>query len=779
MKTVRLSVAAAVVGAVILIAVSARAHPAARWGYVFDRDGAIERARLFAGSLGLRTPRSQAYVVQHTDWKLDQYKSLHPEDAAARLLSPESVAVLLVSPSRKREIEIGLYPDGRIASWKREEAGAASWNMTSLRPAVDAAFHLIAGAEAGNYRLTTDGASTKDGLRFTWERASPGADFKPTIDVIARGGTVVHAETHVQFSREFDTQYSASRYATVWLPLGYFVLYFLMALTAGALYTVGSLRRSIDQRFVLAFAVVNTALVVAALFLGPGIDDAQVDQSAPGLSADSAFVGMAFQILFSFVLAGAVAGAGLFAAGRLRDKWLTLRLFLSRKLWSRQVGASITAGALWAPLLAAIPVLTAALIPNVGWEDHDHFNLFCLSPTMQMLAYPLHPTVVGFFGILYGFGFARISPKWLRRAAAIAAALVFFYGLEGMIVTPGAGAITSAALIIALLIAIFRQFDLLAVIAAETGRALLILAPVALLQPSAALHAIGWRLLAILAALLGTGLFMLWKAPQALDDTQKSLEPLRTKTQREELQAEFQVAQRAQREMLPSRPPALNGFSLAAACTPAREVGGDLYDFVPLSRDRLGIAVADVSGKGVPAALYMTLTKGLLAATAQDDLEMPRMLEELNRHLCNVGGKKTFVTMALGILNPRERTLEYARAGHNPAVWWKRSTRTTTLLNSSGLGLGITHSGVFGRTMDIKTIALESGDTVVFYSDGLTEAMNSKLEQFGEERLMRVVEKTEGMPAEKARDTILAEVQSFLGANHPQDDLTLVVLQVD
>jgi sigma-B regulation protein RsbU (phosphoserine phosphatase) len=198
-----------------------------------------------------------------------------------------------------------------------------------------------------------------------------------------------------------------------------------------------------------------------------------------------------------------------------------------------------------------------------------------------------------------------------------------------------------------------------------------------------------------------------------------------------------------------------------------------------MSRDRLAIAVADVSGKGVPAALYMTLTKGLLAATAQDDLTLASMLEEMNTHLCTVGQRKTFVTMALGILDPAARSLEYARAGHNPTVWRRPSLGTTSLLNSKGVGLGITAGRVFGRTLVVEKLDLTSGDTLVFYSDGLTEAMNEELEQFGEERLMQAVEKVDGMAAGAARDAILRDVADFLGGLAPQDDLTLVVLRVD
>jgi sigma-B regulation protein RsbU (phosphoserine phosphatase) len=135
--------------------------------------------------------------------------------------------------------------------------------------------------------------------------------------------------------------------------------------------------------------------------------------------------------------------------------------------------------------------------------------------------------------------------------------------------------------------------------------------------------------------------------------------------------------------------------------------------------------------------------------------------------------------MALGILDPSTRTLEYGRAGHNPVVWRRRLAGTTSLLSPKGLGLGITAGRVFGRTLAVEKLDLESGDTLVFYSDGLTEAMNADLEQFGEERLMTVVEKSGDLAAGPARDAILREVAEFLNGRPAQDDLTLVVLHVD
>src|SRR5262249_16884022 len=138
----------------------------------------------------------------------------------------------------------------------------------------------------------------------------------------------------------------------------------------------------------------------------------------------------------------------------------------------------------------------------------------------------------------------------------------------------------------------------------------------------------------------------------------------RSEGERERLRAEFTVARRVQEQMLPPVPPAANGFGLAAPCRPAREVGGDLYEFIPLDDGRHLVAGGDVSGKGVPAALYMTLTKGLLGAVAGQSTDPDRIAIAVNEHLYEACARKTFVTAALGILDTSARTFQYARAGH-------------------------------------------------------------------------------------------------------------------
>jgi sigma-B regulation protein RsbU (phosphoserine phosphatase) len=266
-------------------------------------------------------------------------------------------------------------------------------------------------------------------------------------------------------------------------------------------------------------------------------------------------------------------------------------------------------------------------------------------------------------------------------------------------------------------------------------------------------------------------------APEVLRAGFSPDEATPVKSDRERLQAEFQVARKAQQDALPDEPPLVNGYSLAGWCEPAQQVGGDLYDFFPLPDGRLGIAVADVSGKGVPAALYMMVTKGLLTAVSRDSNQLHYILEQINLHLYRACRKKVFVTMAAVVLDASNRRLEYGRAGHNPVVWRRVRRRETVLVKPAGLGLGMTPGERFTRSLRIEELELEPEDAIILYSDGVTEAVNQQMEQFGEERLMRSVESTDGQSAIESRDAILRDLTGFRGAAAARDDITLVVIR--
>ena len=248
-------------------------------------------------------------------------------------------------------------------------------------------------------------------------------------------------------------------------------------------------------------------------------------------------------------------------------------------------------------------------------------------------------------------------------------------------------------------------------------------------------------------------------------------------SERERLKKELEIAAKVQLSLLPKEQPKLEEYDIAGLSIPAKEAGGDYYDFVKLSDNKIGIAVGDVSGKGVGAAIYMTLTKGILQAHAEENVSPRVVLGKVNRLLYKTIEKNSFVSMFYAVLDPVKHTLLYARAGHNPGIFCSFKETNSKLLVSRGMALGLEEGKIFNETLHEDTIELKNGDVVVLYTDGFTEAMNASLEQFGEKKLIEIVEKNRYKSSNDLLNLILKDVRKFT-KEHPQhDDMTIVVLK--
>ena len=257
---------------------------------------------------------------------------------------------------------------------------------------------------------------------------------------------------------------------------------------------------------------------------------------------------------------------------------------------------------------------------------------------------------------------------------------------------------------------------------------------------------------------------------------------LREQADKQRLEEELRIARQIQMSLLPQGAVSHPGLRIAALCLPATEVGGDYYDLLPLSESRLGVLVADVSGKGTSAALYMAELKGLVLSLSRIYDSPARLLVEANRILAANMDRRSFVTMSYAVVDTAERTMRYARAGHNPILHLEGATGRTRMLAPAGLGLGLDPGARFEEILEEAVLPLRVGDVFLFFTDGLTEAMNEQSELFGESRLRELMESVGGardaMPVAELKERILAEIRRFVGGAAPQDDLTLVILKV-
>jgi serine phosphatase RsbU (regulator of sigma subunit) len=242
--------------------------------------------------------------------------------------------------------------------------------------------------------------------------------------------------------------------------------------------------------------------------------------------------------------------------------------------------------------------------------------------------------------------------------------------------------------------------------------------------------------------------------------------------ERERVEHELRVARRIQQASLPKEVPKLEGWQIAHHYQPAREVGGDFYEFLELPNGRLGIVVGDATGKGVPAALVMSTTCGMLRALALSVDSPGEALERVNGALSARIPANTFVTCFYAILDPKSGYLHYANAGHNLPC--RRHDGQADELRARGMPLGL----MPGMAYEEKEVVLDAGDSALFYSDGLVEAHDpQRREMFGFPRLRRLVGEHSGADGSLI-DPILDELSGFLGKRWEQeDDITLLTLQ--
>jgi phosphoserine phosphatase RsbU/P len=258
---------------------------------------------------------------------------------------------------------------------------------------------------------------------------------------------------------------------------------------------------------------------------------------------------------------------------------------------------------------------------------------------------------------------------------------------------------------------------------------------------------------------------------------------LQTAAEKKRLEEELRIARQIQMSLLPRGPLDMPGLAVTALCVPAREVGGDYYDFFPLGPDRVGLLIADVAGKGTSAALYMAELKGLMLSLSQIYQSPRQLLIEANRILAENLDSRSFITMTYAVIDMANRVMTYARAGHTPLIFFSADAPASgaQVLVPSGMVLGLQIDGAaakFNELLEEVEVPLGTGDIIVFYTDGITEAMNQASDLFGESRLGRIIEEHGHLESGELRERILREIEAFVGAADQHDDMTMILIKV-
>ena len=259
---------------------------------------------------------------------------------------------------------------------------------------------------------------------------------------------------------------------------------------------------------------------------------------------------------------------------------------------------------------------------------------------------------------------------------------------------------------------------------------------------------------------------------------------LRENAAKARMEQEMLAARDIQQTLLPSGPLSVPGLAITAFCEPAREVAGDYYDFLHISETELGILIADVSGKGLPAGLYMAQLKVLVQSLARVHRSPCEFLKAVNRVVADNIDSKSFITMSYAVVDLARGKMVHARAGHCPLIHVPGSApaglRKSAVLAPDGLVLGLKFDNgeMFDGMIREETLQLGDDDLIVFFTDGISETMNEAFDCYGEQRLAHVLEQYAHLPFEQLRAFIFADLRAFAGAADQHDDMTMIMLKV-
>ena len=243
--------------------------------------------------------------------------------------------------------------------------------------------------------------------------------------------------------------------------------------------------------------------------------------------------------------------------------------------------------------------------------------------------------------------------------------------------------------------------------------------------------------------------------------------------QRDALLQDVELAAQVQRMFLPSGKPSIAGLEIAGMMQPAKGLSGDYYDYIPIDAHTMQIVIADVSGKGVSAALLMAATAAATQLEADHERNMLGIVGRLNTGILSVSDGEHYVTLLLAEIDAHKRTLNYVNCGHNPALLFRSETGRVTRLDSSCAPIGISAEEI----CDLASADLGAGDVLVLYTDGVTEAQNALGEEFGTERLSALLERGFALSAESLMSTIFSSASDFCNQVGFADDVTILVVK--
>lgn len=495
-------------------------------------------------------------------------------------------------------------------------------------------------------------------------------------------------------------------------------------------------------------------------------------------------------LIFAIILVSAVFGLLVFMVSGLgeslaREAWpekiTSLALIRLGYLDSRQVGNSLSAGVLAAFIYLGLASVLYSLSGHSyqnPLENHLFLSQSYLLPPWHLMIQNLLLMFMIAGGIFACFlSWAAINKRntlLLLILGGASFSLISSYSL----VTPDSSLILLIWFIPGLFAAwIYLKYDLLALM-------LSVFLFLALWQtmdgrviPDSPDVLLAWSVYILPILFLAAGLYLSEYGKEYGHIPELTPEYILEIAREQRVERELEIARQVHNSFLPSNLPTLEGLEISAKCHAAFDVGGDYYDVIPVDDHRMAFVIGDVSGKGIQAAFYMTMVKGIFQSLVKEIPDPLPLLTRINRLFYENARRGSFISVCYGLIDTRTGQLKYARAGHNPAIWIRAGDPNADMLRSGGMALGLTHGTEFEESLSEVSITMKPGDSLIFYTDGITEALNPRNQMFGDSRLLDEAKKHSTLPARNLLDQLASSVNRFTASTPVSDDMTMVIIR--
>ena len=465
------------------------------------------------------------------------------------------------------------------------------------------------------------------------------------------------------------------------------------------------------------------------------------------------------------------------------DKFLSLDLIYHRKINHSSVGKSIINSISFGFGLTA---LFFVLQYAVSYYSNVVFVGESFTSQSHVIAYL--PLLNIFLGVINGYGILSVA-FFMFLTAAIKRYInndIIFILVSGLTwallihsnVSPLTAGLPINLVIGVLLTLILIKYDLLTTLLSFLLFKFFIKATELLFVTETSLKNEWYILVVICSVLFVLGIILVFRKDKYTDYDSITPKFVENITERQRLKKELDVARHVQMSFLPKGNPILKGIDIASICIPAFEVGGDYYDFIHLGKNKLGIIIGDVSGKGTQAAFYMTLTKGFLKAIAKHTDSPSEVLTKMNELFYENVERGRFISMIYAVVDLEAKFIRIARAGHNPVIYHDTAGKVN-LISPNGLALGLEKGDLFSKVITEFEEKIEAGKTFIFYTDGFTEAVNKKGDEYGLDRMFEIAKSWNNSSAAEIQEKMMADVNKFIGKAPQHDDMTMVILKIN